>query len=65
MKIHEVKRYECEVCHGTYATKGEALRCDAQPISQDMGVKVGDIVRVTRSVRVSIDIARSLVGRAS
>lgn len=38
--------YQCEVCETEYAVKDEALRCEAKPVSQDKGVKVGDIVTI-------------------
>ena len=47
MKTKELTRYICEICGGTYETAQAALLCETRPVSQDKGVKVGDIVLVT------------------
>jgi hypothetical protein len=44
-KVH--KFYACEICGEEYGTEKEAIECESKPISEDKGVKVGDIVRIT------------------
>lgn len=50
MAVEEVtiKRYRCSLCRTIYDTEQEAISCEARPVMQDRGVKIGDIVRVTR-----------------
>lgn len=40
-------RYQCSICRHIYATEAEAERCESRPISEDRGVKVGDVVTIT------------------
>ena len=40
--------YQCEKCKADYSSKAEAKKCEAKAISQDKGVKVGDIVMITQ-----------------
>lgn len=46
MKTIQVKYYVCEICNHRYEHKIDAETCEAQPITRDKGVNVGDIVRV-------------------
>lgn len=48
MKKVESVSFECEKCHEIYATEEQAKACEAKPITQDKGVKIGDVVRITR-----------------
>ena len=41
-------RYECEICGASYGTKEGALSCESKPISKDIGVLPGNVVRVTQ-----------------
>lgn len=47
MEILTVTRYKCSICSAVYDSKASAEACEAKPISQDKGVKVGDVVRIT------------------
>lgn len=46
MQAVHTTHYKCEKCGEVYATAAEANECEAQPITQDKGVKVGDKVRI-------------------
>lgn len=46
MTPHHITRYRCDVCSATYETEREARQCEAQPVTQDKGVKVGDTVLI-------------------
>lgn len=46
-KRGEFYSFECSICHTKYPTLKEAENCESRPVSQDRGVKVGDLVRVT------------------
>jgi hypothetical protein len=48
MKTTQVERYQCEICETWYESKQEAAKCESRPVSQDKGVKVGDIVLITQ-----------------
>ncbi len=48
MKEIIVTTYQCEKCLTQYKNEKEALQCEAEPITQDKGVKVGDIVIITQ-----------------
>lgn len=48
MQTKSVEKYQCDLCHTWYNSKEEAERCESRPISQDKGVKVGDIVTITQ-----------------
>lgn len=43
-----VQKFRCAKCRTVYDTQANAERCASRPISQDRGVKVGDVVRITR-----------------
>lgn len=45
-KVVTTTRYVCEKCDAEYKTEDLALACEVIPITQDKGVKVGDIVKV-------------------
>ena len=47
MKAVITTKYQCETCDGLYRSKEAALECEEKPISQDTGVRVGDIVIIT------------------
>lgn len=47
MKLKEITKYICEICDAEYSTETEAKDCESRPVSQDKGVKVGDIVLIT------------------
>ena len=48
MKTKQIALYVCEKCEESYSTEEAALECESRPISHDKGVKVGDVVKVTR-----------------
>jgi hypothetical protein len=39
--------YACDVCGHQYASADSAIKCEQIPILYDLGVKVGDSVRIT------------------
>ena len=45
------KKYQCEVCGGTYYAKEEAIECEGRPVTQDKGVKIDDIVFVMQNLK--------------
>ena len=45
--MREIIEYECEVCGRAYRDKEDAATCEAKPVQNDKGVKVGDVVRIT------------------
>ena len=45
MKI--INKYQCEICEKQYDTPEEAKKCEALPVRNDRGVKVGDLVLIT------------------
>lgn len=47
MKTKTRTFYVCEKCKEEYDTKTEAKSCERKSITQDKGVKVGDIVLIT------------------
>ena len=47
MKAITTKTYECEICHQRYDTAEAARACEARPVTQDRGVKIGDEVLIT------------------
>lgn len=47
MKEVIITKYKCDACGYEYGTKEACLECEKVPISEDKGVKVGDIVLVT------------------
>ena len=48
MKKVRIEKFKCEICGELYATKKEALSCESRPILQDKGVKVGDVILITK-----------------
>lgn len=40
--------YQCETCLTTYSTEIEAFKCESMAVREDKGVKVGDVVLITR-----------------
>jgi hypothetical protein len=46
--MREITKYKCEICGRTYGEKDRAEKCEATPIQHSKGVKVGDVVRITR-----------------
>ena len=42
-----ITEYKCSICNTVYSSEEGALSCEAKPITQDKGVKVNDIVKVT------------------
>ena len=47
MKTINVIKHQCEICGGLHDTEDAARMCEATPITQDLGVRVGDKVMVT------------------
>ena len=47
MKTIQSIEYVCEKCQTHYANWGAALLCENRTVTQDKGVKVGDLVIVT------------------
>jgi len=47
MKTTQIKRYQCEICGHSYDTVKAAKRCESKPVTEDKGVKVGDVVLIT------------------
>lgn len=48
MKEITTKFYQCEICEEKYPEQKAAVNCESKPLSQDKGVKVGDVVLVTQ-----------------
>lgn len=48
MEEVQVTRYKCSTCGKVYDSKASAEACEAKPVSQDNGVKVGEVVRITQ-----------------
>lgn len=48
MKILQIQKYQCEVCGESYGTESAAKKCEARPVSQDKGVKIDDVVLITK-----------------
>lgn len=46
MKAYQVQKFKCEICGHSYDTADDALSCEARPVLQSKGAKVGDRVRV-------------------
>jgi len=47
MKEISIIKYKCDKCGHAYSDEKEALECESKEISQDKGVKIGDIVLIT------------------
>lgn len=43
-----ITRYQCATCGAVYGTESQAAACEARPIQQDKGAKVGDAVLITQ-----------------
>jgi hypothetical protein len=43
----QITRYKCGTCGSVYDASESAELCDSKPVTQDRGVKVGDVVRIT------------------
>lgn len=39
--------HQCNMCKTIYESKEEAAQCESKPISQDRGIKIGDLVMIT------------------
>lgn len=65
MKKNWVAIYTCELCGETYSTEEAALECESRPISHDKGVKVGDVVKITRGEGAGIYAKVVKIGVAS
>ncbi len=48
MQEINIKRYKCQTCGHDYGSAEAAVKCEKKPVSQDKGVKIGDIVIVTK-----------------
>ncbi len=48
MKQITTLSYACDICGEQFSAEVDALECEARPISQSKGVKVGDIVKITK-----------------
>ena len=48
MKTEQKMEYICEICGSHFGTPDAAKLCETRPISEDKGVKVGDIVLITK-----------------
>jgi len=48
MKTTSRTIYQCEICQTQYDSEDQAKYCESKPISQDKGVKIGDIVLIKR-----------------
>ncbi len=46
MKI--INKYQCEVCKRLYNTETEAGACESRGVAHDRGVRIGDLVLITR-----------------
>lgn len=46
MKTIERIEYQCEKCGEVFNTEDECAACEAQPITRDKGVKIGDKVLI-------------------
>jgi len=47
MKTFQIQQYQCEICGYHYGTAEAAQTCESKPVSEDKGVKIGDVVLVT------------------
>lgn len=47
MKEVQITKYQCKKCKKEYKEKDEAISCEKKEITEDRGVKIGDIVKVT------------------
>lgn len=47
MKEIKITQYQCEICNEIYKEEYQARRCEDWPITNETGVKIGDIVLIT------------------
>ncbi len=47
MKLKEITKYVCEICNAEHSTAKAAKECESREVTQDKGVKVGDIILIT------------------
>lgn len=47
VKEHKIIMYECSICGNKSKSKEGIEKCESRPVSQDKGVKVGDIILIT------------------
>lgn len=47
VKEIKISKFKCEICGIVSPSKASAELCESRPISQDKGVKVGDIILIT------------------
>lgn len=47
METIQVTKFKCSLCSTTYSTKKEALSCEGKSVTQNKGVKIGDIITIT------------------
>ncbi len=48
MKEFNYTRYACDVCGKLFQHPKDAQDCESNPVREDRGVKVGDLVRIPR-----------------
>ena len=48
MEVLHLTKYKCSTCGAVYDTEKGAQDCEARKVTHDRGVKIGDIVRITR-----------------
>jgi hypothetical protein len=48
MKTIQIQKYQCEICGHSYGTAEAAKKCESKPVSADKGVKIGDVVLITK-----------------
>lgn len=48
MKTIQIQKYQCDICGALYETAQAAKKCESKPVSEDKGVKVGDMVLITK-----------------
>lgn len=48
MKTIQIQKYQCDICGQSYGTADAAKKCESKPVSEDKGVKVGDVVLITK-----------------
>lgn len=46
MKAIQSQHYKCDICGAVFDTEQQARKCESRPVTQDRGVKVGDVVTV-------------------
>lgn len=48
MKTETFQKYQCEICGTYYGSSEEALKCESKSITQEKGVRIGDLVMITK-----------------